>query len=252
MAGELILYFAIGFAAQLIDGSIGMGYGVIATSALLASGLPPATASAAVHVTKIPTGIASGVSHWRVGNLDWRLARKLILPGIVGGLIGATMVSLTPASAMRPLIALYLMVMGGVIMVRILKPPHRDATKRSVLPVGFLGGLFDSAGGGWGAVVNSTLLMRGFRPSVAVAATSAVEPIVAGAQAAVFGFWLGAGVLGQSGVIALALIAGAVCAAPVAALLVRRLPVRPILFVVGVVLFAINGPIVYAAIATWR
>jgi len=252
MASELILYFVIGFAAQLIDGSIGMGYGVIATSALLASGLPPATASAAVHVTKIPTGIASGLSHWRAGNLDWRLARKLILPGIVGSLIGATVVSVAPAPVMRPLIALYLTIMGGVIMFRILEPPHRDAAKRSVLPVGFLGGLFDSAGGGWGAVVNSTLLMRGFRPSLAVAATSAVEPIVAAAQAAVFGFWLGAGVLGQSGLIALALISGAVCTAPVAALLVRRLPIRPVLFVVGVVLLAINGPIVYSAVAMWR
>ncbi len=248
MSAEFILYFFAGFGAQLVDGSIGMGYGIIASSALLASGLPPALASAAVHVTKIPTGIASGLSHWRLGNVDGRVVRRLLLPGIVGGLIGASVVSLAPAEVVRPLMAAYLTVMGGVMIARVLKPPHRDAKKRSVLPVGFLGGLFDSAGGGWGAVVTSTLLVRGFKPNYAVGATSAAEPIVAAFQAATFGFWLGTESLGHAGSIALALVLGAVCAEPLAALLVRRLPLRPTMFAVGVILFAINVPVVYAAL----
>src|SRR3546814_6014988 len=91
---SLALYVLVGFGAQLIDGAIGMGYGVISTSVLVATGMPPAVASAAVHVTKMPTGIASGLSHWKFGNIDWSLARRLILPAIVGGVIGASPIAL--------------------------------------------------------------------------------------------------------------------------------------------------------------
>ncbi|MEK9970676.1 MAG: sulfite exporter TauE/SafE family protein, partial [Ferrovibrio sp.] len=101
MTADVILYAAIGFAAQMIDGAIGMGYGVIASSVLVASGMPPAVASAAVHVTKIPTGIASGLSHWKFGNVDWSVANRLILPGIVGGIIGASVIATLPLLVIR-------------------------------------------------------------------------------------------------------------------------------------------------------
>ncbi len=135
MSPDFLLYALIGFAAQLVDGALGMGYGIVAASALLASGVPPALASATVHVTKVPTGIASGFWHWRMGNVDRVLWRRLIVPGLVGGAIGASAVSLAPADYVRPFAAGYLSLMGLVVVLRTLRKPapraraprrHRD------------------------------------------------------------------------------------------------------------------------------
>lgn len=252
MTIDLLLYAAIGFAAQMIDGAIGMGYGVIASSVLVAGGMPPAMASAAVHVTKIPTGIASGLSHWKFGNIDWPVCRRLILPGIVGGIIGASVIALLPLHIIRPLAALYLGLMGAVMILRALRWRRQPAVsaapgKRPGL-VGFLGGLFDSFGGGWGPIVTSTLVLQGREPRLAVGSANAAEPIVAAVQAAVFSFWLGAAALTTIGNIAAAIMVGALLAAPIAAFLVNRLPGRLIAAAVGVVLIGLNLPALYALI----
>lgn len=250
MTIDLLLYAAIGFAAQMIDGAIGMGYGVIASSVLVASGMPPAMASATVHVTKIPTGIASGLSHWKFGNIDWSVCRRLILPGIAGGIVGASVIALLPLHVIRPLAALYLGLMGIVMILRAMRWRRQPVT--SVEPskppglVGLLGGLFDSFGGGWGPIVTSTLVLQGREPRLAVGSANAAEPVVAAVQAAVFSFWLGAAALTTIGNAAAAIMVGALAAAPIAAFLVNRLPGRLIAGIVGVVLIGLNLPALFA------
>lgn len=246
MEFDLVMFAAVGFAAQLIDGAIGMGYGVIASSVLIATGMPPAVASAAVHVTKIPTGVASGLSHWRFGNIDWRICRRLILPGIAGGIVGASVIALLPIHVIRPLAALYLGLMGAVVILRALRwrrelDPAATPRGRTGL-IGLLGGLFDSFGGGWGPIVTSSLVLQGHEPRRAVGSANAAEPVVAAVQATVFSFWLGAATLTTVGSTALAIMVGALLAAPVAAFLVNKLPGRLIAGTVGVVLIGINIP----------
>jgi uncharacterized membrane protein YfcA len=243
---DMVLFVAVGFAAQLIDGAIGMGYGVIASSVLIATGMPPAVASAAVHVTKIPTGIASGLSHWKFGNIDWPICRRLILPGVVGGIVGASVIALLPIAVIRPLAALYLGLMGVVVILRALKWRRdlgAEAAPRSRPGLaGLLGGLFDSFGGGWGPIVTSSLVLQGREPRLAVGSANAAEPVVATVQAAVFSFWLGAATLTTIGSTALSIMTGALLAAPVAAFLVNKLPGRLIAGAVGLVLIGINVP----------
>lgn len=250
MEVDIALFVAVGFVAQLIDGAIGMGYGVIATSVLVATGMPPALASAAVHVTKIPTGIASGLSHWKFGNVDWALCRKLILPGVVGGIIGASVISLMPLQVIRPLAALYLGLMGIVVILRAIRWRGRGelpaARQRRPGVIGLLGGLFDSFGGGWGPIVTTSLIMQNREPRLAVGSANTAEPVVAAIQAAVFAFWLGAAALTTIGSTALAIMMGAVVAAPLAAFMVNRLPSRLIAGAVGIVLIAINLPAIYS------
>ncbi|WP_341915810.1 sulfite exporter TauE/SafE family protein [Ferrovibrio terrae] len=249
---DLVLFVGVGFAAQLIDGAIGMGYGVIASSVLIATGMPPAVASAAVHVTKIPTGIASGLSHWKFGNIDWPVCRRLILPGIAGGIIGASVIALLPIHVIRPLAALYLGLMGIVVILRALR--WRQDLAIDTAPkgrpgiVGFLGGLFDSFGGGWGPIVTSSLLLQGREPRRVVGSTNAAEPVVAAVQAAVFSFWLGAATLTTIGSTALAIMVGALLAAPIAAFLVNKLPGRLIAGAVGIILIGLNIPAVVSLI----
>lgn len=251
MSFDLFFYAAIGFAAQLIDGAIGMGYGVIASSVLVAGGMPPAVASATVHVTKIPTGIASGLSHWKFGNIDWPVCRRLILPGIVGGIVGASVIALLPLHVIRPLAALYLGLMGVMMILRTVRwrrqpVPVSAAPGRRPGLVGLLGGLFDSFGGGWGPIVTSTLVLQGREPRLAVGSANAAEPVVAAVQAAVFSFWLGAATLTTIGNTAAAIMVGALAAAPLAAFLVNRLPGRLIAGSVGVVLIGLNIPALLA------
>lgn len=249
---DLALFAAVGFFAQLIDGAIGMGYGVIATSVLVASGMPPAVASAAVHVTKMPTGIASGLSHWKFGNIDWALCRKLVLPGVAGGIVGASVIALLPLQVVRPLAALYLLLMGIMVLLRTIRwrgngqfgTPHGRPRI-----IGLLGGLFDSFGGGWGPIVTTSLVMQGHEPRKAVGSANSAEPVVAAIQAAVFAFWLGAATLTTIGSTALAIMVGALIAAPLAAFLVNKLPGQWIAAAVGLTLIVINIPTIVSVIA---
>jgi uncharacterized membrane protein YfcA len=252
MSPDVLLYALIGFAAQLVDGALGMGYGIVAASSLLAAGLPPALASATVHATKVPTGIASGFWHWRAGNVDFALCRRLLLPGLVGGAIGASAVSLAPGEIVRPFAAGYLSLMGVVVVLRMLRPPRVGARKARAGVAGFAGGLFDSIGGGWGPIATSTLLAGGHAPRETVGSVNAAEPIVAALQAAVFGAWLGSEALAAAGAAAIGLVAGALAAAPLAAHFVRRAPRRITGVAIGVALLLLNLPILFAAMGGMR
>lgn len=236
MIEELILYLAIGFAAQIIDGAIGMGYGVISTSLLLVTGVAPAPASAAVHLAEVFTCGASGWSHWRLGNVDRSLFRRLVLPGVLGGAIGAFAVSIAPDHLIKPVVAVYLLFMGLVLLVKAVRGLSHRADGNHIGVLGFVGGLVDSFGGGWGPVVTSTLLAKGHQPRSAIGTANLVEFFVAIVQSAVFFVVLDLGYLH----IVVGLVLGGVAAAPIAATLTKVMPARALVFTVGAMVSALS------------
>ena len=152
MWDDILLYIIIGFLAQMIDGAIGMAYGVTASSVLLSIGVPPATASACVHAAETFTTGASGLAHWRLGNVDRNLIVRLAIPGMIGGAIGAYALAELPGDALRPYISAYLLLLGVVIVWKALATrPLKAPAPRAVAPLGFCGGMLDAiGGGGWG------------------------------------------------------------------------------------------------------
>ncbi|HMR23667.1 MAG TPA: sulfite exporter TauE/SafE family protein, partial [Micropruina sp.] len=166
---RLLLLGLVGLAAQIVDGALGMGYGVTSTSLLLLAGLSPALASASVHLAEMGTNIASGVSHWRLGNVDWSLVWKLGVPGAVGAFAGATFLSQLSTDWAKPGMAIILALLGLYILLRFAfraprvaharKSPHRA---RFLVPLGLAGGFVDATGGGgWGPVSTTSLLSAG-------------------------------------------------------------------------------------------
>src|SRR5215211_6435280 len=180
MSFDLPLFVAIGFAAQLIDGAIGMAYGLISTTVLLALGVSPPVASASVHAAEVVTTGASALSHWRFDNVDWRLFRKLASGGVVGGGLGAYLLVSVPVDIIRPTVSAYLFLMGGFILWRTWRASKQAAEKpRHVRVLGFAGGFLDAVGGGgWGPLVASTLVGRGTKARFAIGSTNAAEFLV--------------------------------------------------------------------------
>ena len=165
MWDDILLYVIIGFVAQMIDGAIGMAYGVTANSVLLSFGVPPATASACVHAAETFTTGASGVAHWRLGNVDRKLLLRLAVPGMIGGAIGAYVLAELPGETLRPYISVYLLLLGVFIVWKALATrPIEAPAPRAVAPQGLFGGVVDAiGGGGWGPIATSTLLAKARR-----------------------------------------------------------------------------------------
>ncbi|MGH8881613.1 MAG: sulfite exporter TauE/SafE family protein, partial [Stackebrandtia sp.] len=192
----LLIIAVAGLAAQLIDGGLGMGYGVISTSLLLATGLTPAAASASVHLAEIGTTLASGVAHWRFGNIDWPIVARITLPGAVGAFLGATALSALPADNAAPWTSGILFVLGAFLLIRFAKP--RDTAVRGkrpgtgfLAPLGFVAGTVDATGGGgWGPIATSTMLASGkVEAKKVIGSVSAAEFAVS--VAASLGFLIG-------------------------------------------------------------
>lgn len=233
---EFIFYVAIGFAAQLIDGALGMAYGVTASSLLLALGLPPAVTSATVHAAECFTTGTSALSHRAFGNIDKRLFRRLLLPGVIGAAVGAYLLANLPGDALKPWIACYLLLMGVVILIKGFRVfPLRQVTTH-LAPLGFFGALADAIGGGWGSSVASNLLARGSEFRLTVGSVNAVEFFVALTASIVFLLTLG---LGHWEII-VGLAIGGVVAAPLGAWLVRHVRPRPMLFFAGLLVIALS------------
>lgn len=259
----LLLGIAVaGFLAQLIDGSLGMGYGVSSTTLLLTIGLTPALASASVHLAEIGTTAVSGASHWRLGNVNGRILLLLGIPGGIGAFLGAVVLSNLSTEAARPWVSVVLLVLGAVIIFRFIHARRRDAAARlpRVLepvdeatapkrrirrtwllgPLGIVGGFLDaSGGGGWGPVVTSTLMASGkLKPRTIIGTVSGSEFIVS--VAASVGFLLALGTAGiRWDIVAMMLIGGSI-AAPVAAWLVRRFDDRALGTAVGALIILLN------------
>ena len=242
MVEDLLVFAAVGFAAQMVDGAIGMAYGLSATSVLLTLGVAPATASASVHAAEVFTTGASGLAHWRLGNVRRALVLRLAVPGVLGGVTGAYVLVGAPVAAVRVFVGLYLLALGGVVLLKALRPrpPAAALPTGQVGVLGFCGGLLDAiGGGGWGAIVTSTLIGRGNVPREAIGSASLAEFFVTSAVSAAFVATVG---LTLWPVIA-GLVLGGVLAAPLAALAAKRVPDRLLMAAVGVVvsLLALRG-----------
>jgi uncharacterized membrane protein YfcA len=192
MSLDFLMLALVGFCAQMIDGALGMAFGVISTSAMLSLGLPPAHASAIAHTAEIFTTAASGTSHVYFRNVDWRLVIRLGIAGVIGAVIGAWVLSNIDGNLARPLVAAYLFIIGVLILIKsVRRAPERDPDFRISLPLGLVGGFLDASGGG-GPVVTSTLIGLGQAPRTVVGSVNATEFFVAAAAAATFFVELGA------------------------------------------------------------
>jgi uncharacterized membrane protein YfcA len=251
----LIAIAFAGFIAQLVDGSLGMGYGVTSTSLLLTVGLAPALASASVHLAEIGTTAASGLSHWRLGNVDMRSLLLIGIPGGVGGFLGAVVLANLSLEAARPMVSLVLLVLGAVIIARFIHrrrtaaaldagvapaPPAEGRHGWTLIPLGLIGGFLDaSGGGGWGPVTTSSLMAAArMRPRTIIGTVSGSEFIVS--VAASVGFLLTLGSAGiDFGIVAMLLIGGLV-AAPIAAWLVGKFDDQALATGVGGLIIFLN------------
>jgi uncharacterized protein len=228
----IVLIAIVGFAAQLVDGSLGMAYGVTTTTLLLAIGTNPAAASATVHLAEIGTTLVSGVSHWRFGNVDWKVVRRIALPGAIGAFLGATILSNLSTEAAAPIMAIILLLLGLYILLRFTFqgiPRHnlgKPLRKRFLGPLGFVAGFVDATGGGgWGPVGTPAILASGrLEPRKVIGSIDTSEFIIA--VAASLGFLFSLGSQGINFAWVAAILVGGVIAAPIAAWLVRHIPPR--------------------------
>jgi uncharacterized protein len=238
MEQDFFLVFVIGFFAQLIDGALGMAYGVVSNTFLLAFGLPPAAASACIHTAEIFTTGVSGLAHWRLGNVDKELLKKLVVPGVLGAVLGAYFLTSLPVWPIRLVVAFYLAVMGGMILFKALKKTEKlKPMPERLYTLGFLGGLFDAmGGGGWGPIVTSNLVARGNTPRYVVGSVNLAEFFVALAASLAFSLTIGVGYWR----IVLGLTLGGVVAAPFAAWLCKKLPTRVLMFTIGALIILLS------------
>jgi uncharacterized protein len=232
-----------GFVAQLVDGALGMAFGLLSTATLLASGLPPAVASASVHVAEIGTTGASTLAHWRAGNINFRLWRRLVLPGALGGLLGVLLLTQLSAAWLRPLVNGYLLLCAASLLWRAWRWTHSaaggDLHGRSTRPLAVGAGFLDAVGGGgWGPVMTGSLLSGSAgagSPRHVIGSVNAAEFVLA----LVTGIALAVAVGLTHWPVIAALVAGGLLAAPLGPWLCKRAPPRVLLAVVGLVLAAV-------------
>ncbi len=232
---DILPFILIGFGAQLVDGALGMAFGVISSTMLInLAGLPPAVASASVHLVGSFTSGISGISHALMRNVDWRMLARLAIPGAIGGIIGAYVIANTLPDVARPIVLSYLACIGLFLLWRGIRHRPRERRPKIVEPLGLIGGFLTAAGGGgWGPVVTSNLLIQGASPRKTIGTVNAAEFFLALSISIAFLFNLGwrdftAATLG--------LLLGGVLAAPLGALLVGRVKPHILMMMVGLVL----------------
>lgn len=238
---EFLIYAGIGFLAQTIDGALGMAYGISATTCLLSAGVGPAMASASVKSAEIFTTFVSALSHWKLKNIDRQLFLRLLIPGILGGVAGACLVSLVHTKVMVPAVSIYLLGMGVVIIVKAVRRPHhhQPAGKKTAAALGLSGGFCDAVGGGgWGPIVTSSLMAKGHEPRYTIGTVNTAEFFVTLAQLTAFVTLLHG--FSDYWKVILGLAVGGVVAAPMAAKMTRHSHPRLLLILVGVLVIVIN------------
>jgi uncharacterized protein len=245
---RLLVFALAGLVGQLVDGALGMAFGVTSSTVLLSNGFSPAVASASVHLAEVGTTLTSGVAHWRFGNVSWPLVRRIGLPGAVGAFAGATVLTSLTGDWLKPAVAVVLFGLGALVIVRSVRgdlhgerhdPGH--LRRRLLAPLGLSAGFIDAVGGGgWGPVATPTLLAAGrVEPRLVIGSVSAAELLVTVAASA--GFLIGLGGEGIEAPLVLALLAGGVVAAPIAAWLVRHADASVLGVVVGTLLLMTNA-----------
>ncbi len=243
----IIVFIMIGFFAQMINGSLGMSYGTLSVTFLLALGIPPVPASSSVHISKALTGGVSGFSHWRLGNIDRVLVTGLLISGVSGGIAGAIMLTVMPEGVLKPFIAVYLLLTGFSILAKSVRGKIVQQKHVRVMPLGAAGGFIDAVGGGgWGPIVTSTLLANGQDPHKSIGSVSFAEAFVATAISVTLLFKVSFIALDWQ--IVAGLIIGGVLAAPLAAQLCGRLPVQRLMVAVGLLVVALNAGLLWSSL----
>jgi uncharacterized protein len=244
----LLPFIAVGFAAQLVDGALGMAFGVITNTLLVGFlGIAPAQASAKVHVVETFTTAMSGISHFLHGNIEWPLFWKLLLPGMIGGISGAYLLTSIDGAVVKPFILAYLILIGLWLLARGLFWPPQFKAAKIITPLGLIGGFLDAAGGGgWGPVVTSNLLVQGEEPRKVVGTVNSVEFFLTVTISATFIYHLGvADVAGPT----LGMLIGGVAAAPLGAIVAKKFPAKTMLIMVGIVLTLTSCYSLYKAVS---
>ena len=236
---HILLYILVGFIEQLIDGCLGMAYGVSSNSFLLSLGISPSAASASVHTAEVFTTAISGISHWKFGNLDKSLITRLLIPGVLGGILGAYILTNIPGGVIKPFIAIYLLLMGIRIIIRSFKKSTVLTDKFSTMKLSVLG----LVGGGWGPIVTSTLVSSGNDPRKTIGSVNFTEFFVTFAEVVTFIAMIGL----VNWQIILGLAIGGVMAAPFGAYLTKKIPVKPLMILVGCLIILTSLRTIYLA-----
>lgn len=250
------LFLLVGFFAQLVDGAVGMAYGVISSSVLLAFGVPPAQVSATIHAAECFTTGASGTSHLLHRNVDWRLLLRLAPAGIVGGVIGAYLLTGFDPTFIKAFVVAYLGILGLFLLFRAVRGPREEPPHLNhVIPLGVVGGFLDaSGGGGWGPIVTTTLLGRGHAPRYAIGSVNTAEFFVTVAISATFVWAMVTGRMVIEGGIGQALAAlggvvlGGLVAAPLAGYVTKIAPARLLLGAAAVLVIGLS---IWQGIQLW-
>lgn len=235
---QLLFYIGVGLAAQMVDGALGMAYGATSSSLLLGLGLPPAITSASVHVAEVFTTGASGIAHFKLGNVNKKLFLYLLIPGMVGAILGAYLLSKRiDGEIIKPFMSAYLLILG-VIVIRKGLQKHRPKSKTKRLgALAFFGGFMDAVGGGgWGPIVTSTLLSKGRTVHYTIGSVNAAEFFISVSSATTFLVFTAV----HSWQVIVGLIIGGVIASPFAAILVRRIKRRPLMILVGTLVILLS------------
>lgn len=243
----LIIFALIGFAAQLVDGALGMAFGQISSTILISLGVPPAAASAGVHTAETFTTAVSAVSHVAHRNVDWKLFFRLAIPGVIAGVLGAFVLTTVDASTAKPFVLIYLTALGLYLFYRGIMHRHTERTPKIVSPLGFVGGFLDAAGGGgWGAIVTSNLLVQGSNPRKTIGTVNTAEFFLTVTISATFIATLGwkAFTTATAG-----LLIGGVLAAPFGAWIAKRVNPDTLLTFVGALVTLTSGYGLYRALS---
>jgi len=234
---EFFICLFVGFIAQMIDGTLGMAYGVSSTSFLMSTGISPAVASTSVHIAEIFTTGISGFSHWKLGNVDKEMLKKLAIPGAIGAAIGAYFLISFDGNIIKPYVSAYLMIMGIIIIRKAFKKVIAFKEYKKVSWLALLGGFVDaSGGGGWGPVVTTTLIGSGNNPKLTIGTVNAAEFLVTLTASGIFTLFIGI----NSWLVIAGLIAGGVIAAPLAAYICHKINARAAMAMVGLLIIFLS------------
>jgi uncharacterized membrane protein YfcA len=244
---DLVFFLLVGIVAQLVDGALGMGYGATATSFLLTLGVPPAVSSTSVHLSEMFTTGASAISHFKFKNINKKLFRTLLIPGVIGSIIGAYLLSdVIDGNVIKPYIAAYMVVLGCIIISKGIKKKNAKKPTKRLGVLAIFGGFMDAVGGGgWGPIVTSTLIGRGRDPRYTIGSVNAAEFAVAFASGVTFLLFEGI----NSWQVVLGLMVGGMIAAPLGAYLVNKVNRRPLMVIVGLLVIFLGLRVVLKAIS---
>jgi uncharacterized membrane protein YfcA len=243
----LLPFILIGFAAQMVDGALGMAFGQISSTLLIAMGVPPAAASAGVHTAETFTTAVSGISHVAHRNVDWKLFFRLVIPGVIGGVLGAYVLTSIDASVAKPFVLTYLTGLGLYLFYRGIMHRHTEKAPKIVSPLGLAGGFLDAAGGGgWGGIVTSNLLVQGSNPRKTIGTVNTAEFFLTVTISATFIATLGWQAFTGA---TLGLLIGGVCAAPFGAWIAKRVNADTLLTFVGALLTLVSCYGLYRALS---